>query len=418
MFNLESTYDLKPGARLDLSASHERDKLKGRSNSAQFERYDNKRTQLSLGLRGETELSSYQLRAYYGKHDKDAPVYNYEGGFLNDFDVSEREAWVLEGHVSRQLGDSHLVTAGGEYRSENYWGTRVGLTDATETVVMGGISKQAGDYDMDSRVFYVQDEWLVGERLLIIPSIRYDDSDRFAENYSPKLGMTYKLSGNYRIKANAGKSFKAPTLDDLFMKMTKRMGPFVVTVNGNPDLRPEKSTGYELSVEGENGGTFGKLTYFMNDVSNLIMTKSVRTGMNITSTYYNEDEADISGLELELERRLNDRFTLRMNYTYLDATGADGSRLTGRSEHRGTVQLHYDENGVRGVSAVLWLDWNKNYLSSTVGDLDFCRLNLALSKKVSDTLSWFAGVDNIFNKKEENVNIYGMILRGGATVTL
>lgn len=418
MFGFESTYDLTPGMRLDFSASHERDRLKGRTGVRQFERYGNERTQFSLGLRGDTESSSYQIRVYYGKHDKDAPVYAYEGGPVIDFDVSKREAWVLEGHVSRQSGERHIVTFGGEYRAENYWGTRVGNAGTAGSAVYGGMSKAAGDFDIGSYAFYVQDEWLVSDKLLIIPSLRYDDSDRFSGNFSPKLGATYKLSDNYRVKANIGKSFKAPTLDDMFMKMTKRMGPYVVTVNGNPNLKPEESTSYELSIEGENGRTSGKLTYFMNDVDNLITAKTVRTGMQFTSTYYNEDRADINGVELELGRRLSNHFTLKANYTWLDATGTDGGRLTGRAKHRGTLQLHYDENLAYGISAVLWLDWNKNYLSSTAGDLDFCTLNLALSKKVNETLRWFAGADNIFNKKEADLSIYGTIIRAGVTITL
>lgn len=424
IINFEGTYNLGGNQYLDFSAGWEKERFKGRSSTTQFERYYNERRQFSVAWRGSTERSSYQIRTYYGEHDKNNPVYNYEGGTMNDFDKSKRTAWVVEGHVSTQLGENHLLTYGGEFRTEDYWGTMVGDSSSTGSASYGGMSKTAGDFSMDSHAFYVQDEWLINDRLLIIPSLRYDNSDRFSDNFSPKLGITYKLSGNYRLKANFGKSFKAPALDDMFMRMAKRMGGFMVTVNGNPNLKPEESTSYELSLEGENGRNFGKITYFINDVKNLITASNTTAfipgvGMSVTSTYYNEDTADIDGIELELGRHLSDFFTLKLNYTWLDATGTDGQRLTGRSKRRGTVQLHYDDGRAQGISAVLWLDWNSRYLSYiTNSNEDFCTLNIAVNKRWSETVSAFFGIDNVFNMKNDPLNIYGAIFKAGVTMTL
>ncbi|MDL2281153.1 TonB-dependent receptor [Selenomonadales bacterium OttesenSCG-928-I06] len=417
-YNFEFTYDLSKRQHLDFSADYQHDKLKGRSSTTQYETYDNKRKQFSVGLRGETDKSNYQLRMYYGEHEKDGPVYNYHGGSLTDFDVSERKTWVFEGHISSQLWNKHLTTIGAEYRTEDYWGTRVDRPSSSgKTIIRDGITKTAGDFNMDSAAVYIQDEWLVNDRLLIIPSIRFDTSNNFDDNYSPKLGLTYKLSDNYRLKANVGKGFKAPTIDDMFMNMSKRMGPFLVNVQGNPDLKPEKSTSYELSLEGEKGKTFGKVTYFMNDVKDLITTNMTRVGMTYYSTYENEDEADIDGIEFEIGHYISDKFTLKANYTYLDATGTDGSRLTGRAEHMGTVQLHYDDNRKNGVNVIFWNEWRKNYLSSvTNSNKSYTMWNLAVNKKWNDKFSGFFGIDNIFDKKDPELSIYGAIVRTGVTM--
>ena len=68
-----------------------------------------------------------------------------------------------------------------------------------------------------------------------------------------------------------GEGYKAPSVSELYMDYT-HMG--VLTL-GNPDLKPEESKNWDISYEGEWGKTFGKLTYFHNDIENMISTHTV-----------------------------------------------------------------------------------------------------------------------------------------------
>lgn len=427
--NMEGTYDLAGDQHLDVSVNLLREDLNGRSTETsgalRNDDYVNNRDQYSLGFRGKTSNGDYQIRTYYGEHDKTNKGFLLADGSLADFDVSKRKTWTLEGHVSTQIGDRHLLTTGGEYRTEKYRGTRIGTNDKVFDITYGNLTKQGSQADIDYSAFYVQDEWLVNDRLLIIPSVRYDDSNKFSGNASPKVGMTYKMNEHYRLKLNVGKGFKAPTLDDMYMEMTKIMGGMTVHVTGNPDLKPEKSTSYELGIEGEKGATFGKLTYFVNDVTDLISTKTKVSfipgvGMRADSTYLNEDKADIDGVEFEIGRHLSDKFTLKMNYTYLDATGTSGQRLEGRAKQQGTVQLHYDNSKENGISAVLWNEWKKDYLYSSSSKINktYALWNISVNKKWNDNFSSYVGVENIFNKKDTELNLLGAILQAGMTFKL
>lgn len=431
--NMEGTYDLAKDRYLDVSINLLREDLNGRSTETtgalRNDKYENTRDQYSLGLRGKTKNGDYQIRTYYGEHDKTNKGFIISNGNLADFDVSNRKTWTLEGSVSTQLSDRHLLTTGGEYRTEKYRGTRIGSGDKVFDITYGNLTKQGSEADIDYSALYVQDEWLVSDRLLVIPSLRYDDSNRFSGNTSPKLGMTYKMNDNYRLKFSAGKGFKAPTLDDMYMEMTKIMGGMVVHVTGNPDLKPEKSTSYELGIEGERGSTFGKLTYFVNDVTDLISTESKMTVIPVPggapirrfdSTYLNEDKADIDGIEFEVGRHLSDKFTLKMNYTYLDATGTTGQRLEGRAKHQGTVQLHYDNVRENGISAVLWNEWKKDYLYSSSSNISktYALWNVSVNKKWNENFSSYIGVDNIFNKKDNELNLLGAAVQAGMTFKL
>jgi outer membrane receptor for ferrienterochelin and colicin len=50
-----------------------------------------------------------------------------------------------------------------------------------------GDSRHDGEASNDYSAVYVKDEYTVSDKLLIIPSLRYDDSDKFDGNTSPKL---------------------------------------------------------------------------------------------------------------------------------------------------------------------------------------------------------------------------------------
>lgn len=54
--------------------------------------------------------------------------------------------------------------------------------------------------------------WENGDKLLLIPAVRIDHHDSFGTHTSPKLGATYKLSENARVKANWGKGYRSTDL--------------------------------------------------------------------------------------------------------------------------------------------------------------------------------------------------------------
>jgi len=402
--NINGAYDLEKDKQLEVKLDFLDEDMQQKSSATSTALYDNSRNSYSLGLRGKHHNGDYLLRTYYSEQDKQADSYNSSTGIYTwGTNISTRKTWTLEGSNSNRISNKQLLTSGFEFRTETYEGTRV----------------SAGKASNDYTGLYVQDEYKASDRMLIIPSLRYDGSDNFGSKMSPKLGMTYKMNDHYRLKASAGQGFKAPSLDDMYMYMASSYG---YTVIGNPDLKPERSTNYEFGIEGEQGNSFGKLSYFSNDVKNLITT--INTGGS-TYTYENVDKADINGVELELGQKINDKFSVKMSYTYLDAIdGTSKERLSGRAKHQGTVQLRYDNSKEHGVSAVLWNSWAQDYWydsgtsSSAPYNKSFNTWNVSVNKKWNDQLTTYAGVDNIFNKKDYDLNIWGSLIRVGMTLKL
>ncbi len=441
--------------------------------------YDYKRYDISLGYSGKTDNGDYFLRAYYSKLEKDNKQYNNRPDLpetLNskadvlktyttlymmtgstpqeaaqkaqavvsqlplvdlksdivapkyDWDTMKYDLWGVEGKNTKQIGN-HILTYGAEYRQNKVEGTRMGEGgDNQHQVTQNGITKTYSEKDLNSYAAYIQDEWMVGDKLLVIPSLRYDHDGNFGGKTTPKIGATYFIKDNSRIKLNWGKAFKAPTISELYMNMHRAMGSMIVNVYGNPDLKPEESTNWDISYEAEQGNDWGKITYFNNDVKNLINSETIANlpgTYGVTGRYINVDKAQINGVELELGHKFNDNWSVKVNSNWLDATDeTTNQRLSDRAKNMTTLQLIYDDNKETGFNAILWNQWVNNYRygvsedSSTVyRNATYNTTNFVINKKLGEGSRIYAGLDNIFDKKISDIGLNGRIWRVGAEWT-
>ncbi len=74
---------------------------------------------------------------------------------------------------------------------------------------------------------------------VVYPSLRYDTFSDVAGDLSPKVGVNLGLvrDPEVRLRASYGKSFRAPSFNDLYWIM-----------GGNPHLRPERSLGFDCGA--------------------------------------------------------------------------------------------------------------------------------------------------------------------------
>lgn len=445
-FNFAGTWDLGNDKEIDLTLGYYNEHTKAdyadkytstgvfQTSKDKKEWYDYRRYDYSLGYSGKTDNSDYMIRTFYSRLDKENNLYNYRNNFPGlmenilgsmypkyDWDKSTYTLWGIEGKNTVQLSDNHLLTFGGEYRQNKVEGTR--LSDGGDNVHQvsqsgNGImsNKYYSDKEINTWAGYIQDEWQVNDKLLVIPSVRYDHDSSFGGEVTPKIGATYFISDNSRIKANWGKGFKAPTISELYMAMHRAMGGQTVNVYGNSDLKPEKSTSWDISFEAEKDNNFGKLTYFNNDVKNLITTKQIGSSY-YDQRYINVDEAEIDGVEMEIGRNLDDKWTIKATSNWLDATDkVSGDRLDNRARNMTTLQLLYDDHDDWGYSAILWQQWTNKYHYDD-NDYNFNTTNFVLNKKFGEGNRVYAGVDNIFDKKISDIGLDGMIWRLGAEWT-
>lgn len=389
-------------------------------NKNKHEWYHNEQKGFSVEYTGKTNRNEYQFRTYYNQLEKHSNLVN-ERAFPSpmmenilgsiypkaDMDYAKYNTWVTEAKNTMYIGDHHNLTFGGEYRRLEYEGTRLGGSTT-------GLNKKISAKDVDSYAGYIEDLWQVNDKLLLIPSVRLEHNSQFGSEATPKIGATYNINNHWRFKANYGKGYKAPTLSELYMVMNRAMGVATVHVEGNPNLQPEKTYSYDFSIEADKGANFGKLTYFNNKVSNLIDTESTQSDNEYWSKYINVGKAQINGVELEIGRHLNDRWTIKATHNYLDAVNkVTGTRLNNRAQNTTTFQLIYDDHKEDGISAVLWDQFASRYRYSDE-DYTYNTLNFSINKKWTKDFSTYAGIDNILNKKVDDLYIDGRMWRVGA----
>jgi len=399
---------------------------------------DNKRTDYALKYSGNDNKHDWMFRAYKSVYDKNYTSQSREDKFKNGvlaeskvsnkFDTVKRTLSTIEGKDTINLSDKHKLTAGFEYRQDKSAGTRIKKNPAG----MSNVHDAYDEAEINYLAAYVQDEIKPDAKWLVIPSVRYDHSDKFGSEITSQIGTTYNAADDVRIKAVIGQGYKTPTVNELyhywemFPGAWHNMGPigkkFVEGefYEGNPDLKPEKSLSYELAIEKDWGEKATvHLGAFRNEVKDLIET--YRTGAFTNSTthpglaekdaikhYRNVPEAILQGVELYGSHRLGKDIYLNAGYTFLDAKDKTGNkRLSDRAKHQFTFGISYQPENIYAWDVSFDLVSNINYyyrdnVRSTMANpyydtKDFTIANIMASRHLNKDTKIYLGIDNISN---------------------
>lgn len=394
---------------------------------------DNKRTDYAITYKGSDDKQDWMFRAYksvFDKHYKNQnntrmTMMGRPGKWtLQDpkVDTVKRTLSVIEGKDTLNLSDKNKLTAGFEYRKDQSEGTRL---KKPSTSLNGADAHAAFDKaDINYLAAYVQDEFRPDEKWLIIPSVRFDHSDQFSNKLTSNLAATYNAADDVRIKAVVGQGYKTPTVNDLYIFWEMYAanpggkGQFYV---GNPDLKPEKSLSYELSVEKDWGDrSTVHLGVFRSEVKDLISTywtgkltdddPDLYPGVkgDMIMAYKNIPEATLQGVELYGSHRLGKNIYLNAGYTFLDAKDKTaGTRLKDRAKHQVTFGVSYQPENIYAWDLSFDLVSNLGYYfnngdKSTMGNFvyetkDFTIANIMASRHLNKDTKIYLGIDNISN---------------------
>jgi vitamin B12 transporter len=145
-----------------------------------------------------------------------------------------------------QLGKRHLIVGGLEVIGDRVNSSSFGVEEATRGAV------------------YLQDEVEIAKPLTATLGLRYDLHSDYNNQLDPRLGVLLRLPAEVRLRASAGRSFRAPTFNDLYW-------PASAYTAGNPNLQPETAWNYELGAEKNFQNLAAiKIAGFYRDVKDLI----------------------------------------------------------------------------------------------------------------------------------------------------
>ena len=165
--------------------------------------------------------------------------------------------------------------------------------------------------------FVGQYEGTIDDALSLGASIRRDENTRFDDTTTYRLQAGYRLPFGLRARGAYGTGVKNPGYFELYGFSD---GRYI----GNPNLKPEKSKGWEAGIDQEfadGKGTIGA-TYFDSKLEDEIFTTSTfdtGSGMFLTTGANRTTESKQHGVETFVSVRPIPQIKFDLAYTYLKA---------------------------------------------------------------------------------------------------
>ncbi len=292
-----------------------------------------------------------------------------------------------------------------------------------------------GTHRIDTLGIVSQYDLTVDDRLAIGASARIDANSRFRDDATYRATASYLLPSGTRIHAAYGTGVKDPSATDLFAYVS---GEYI----GNPDLRPERSRGWEAGVEQTLAGERVKIgaTYFDNRFVDRIETNYVEVGDQFLATTVNDaGKTRQRGVETYAAARVGDvRFDL--SYTYLHAPQTVEA-LAGPAPADGSFQLSVPlriqaVRRARNIASanVTWAPtrlpitttltvrydgrqndyaFNQDFSTLVVGLKAYTLVNLGATYDITRRIQIFARVENLLDRKYQEVFTYATAGRAG-----
>lgn len=253
--------------------------------------------------------------------------------------------------------------------------------------------------------------WIgIDDRYFISLGARHDWNERFDDSTTWRATVSGLVADGWRAHASAGTGVKNPDFYEMF-------GFFPSPAfEGNPELKPEKSFGWDVGLEWSASERFKlDVTYFHADLEDEIFTDfSV-----FPTTAGNADgRSKRSGVEVSAQAMLADGLTLDAAYTYLDST-EDGVAEIRRphniasadlnwrfADDRALLNLGVDYHGEQRDTAFL----NAFPFSQPVTLGSYTLVRVAGSYDISDNFTLYGRVENALDEKYEEV--FGYRTRG------
>ena len=318
-------------------------------------------------------------------------------------------------HGEAKVAPGQTVVLGLEHQRETLRTDSTGTTDPffnfTQTTTSAKTGNKAGFIELQSEF---------EKRFYIVSNLRYDDNENFGGHTTWRVAPAFIAPvTETKLKASYGTGFKAPTLNQLFSSFP----PFFIS---NPDLKPEKSVGYDAGFEQPfwNDRVRVGATYFHNDVTDLIQSVTIDPTVPL-STLENVQKAKTQGWEMFGAATVTDRFKVRTDYTFTRAidttTGLD---LLRRPRRKNSVTAIWTPVDKLSLSATLlhvgvWSDIDRQ-LSTTIQQDGYTLVNLAANYAVDEHLAVFGRIDNALNRQYQDPNGFlrpGFGIYGGMRVS-
>ncbi|MDQ8029949.1 MAG: TonB-dependent receptor, partial [Brevundimonas sp.] len=334
------------------------------------------------------------------------------------------------------LGDHNLVFGGQIIENK--------LVDVNP----GARDNVAATFEVWQRALFAEDEISLTDDLALTLGLRWDDHKRYGDHWSPRAYLVWNPTDTLTLKGGVSTGFRAPEVRAVAEGYAYETGGancnygagLCGVIIGDPDLKPETSTSYELNALWRPSPTLSlNATVFRTDFRDKIDSDRVcgpdanANGVcdvpsevlrwdedPLYQLYYwlNISDARIQGVELGGTWEATDALTLKANYTFTDSEQRGGlyaGQPLGRTpEHMANARADYavsDTLGLWGAVSYRGEEINAGLRVGTNGQPvlegprqvgrrypDYTLVDVGANWRVRETVTLKAGIYNLTDK--------------------
>jgi len=318
-------------------------------------RQEHSRDHWSLSHNGRWGWATSQIALTQEKGQRETFAADRSGAFIRNPRAPEIKNTVLDAKLNTRLGN-HFLVAGGQYN-------RGELTDQNPGRRLG-VDEH---FSIIQKALFVEDEWSLTDTLALTGGLRADEHEIYGRHWSPRVYAVWHANDALTIKGGVSRGFRAPEIRNIAPGYAYTTGGGGCTygpngtcgvIIGDPDLKAETSTSYEISAHyNDKAGIQANATLFHTKFKDKISNALV---YNADGSYtrwlddpnyrlwysYNIDNATIQGVELGLTWQPVRTLAFKGNYTFTDSEQDGGPyagyALTRTPKHRGTVRADWN----------------------------------------------------------------------------
>lgn len=183
------------------------------------------------------------------------------------------------------------------------------------------------EFSVQQKALFAENEWSVTDTFALTGGLRMDNHEEYGNHFSPRVYGVWRATDQWTLKGGVARGFKTPELRAVVEGYAYlRRNRFVML--GNPDLKPETSTNYEVSALWSNRNDLSAgVTLFYNDFQDKLSTLTTDRRWNgyIVMDRVNVDKAVIRGVELTGQWDIRSDLLIKGNYTYTDSEQKTGA---------------------------------------------------------------------------------------------
>jgi outer membrane receptor for ferrienterochelin and colicins len=386
--------------KIDARAG-ERVKLFSKLELSDYRKTDNRdEDSLRVSLGGEWQVTQSHLLSLKGYtytwdfvHGSHGDPYGYKNGNVGFNQAELQDTW--------KMTQDNTLTLGGELQEQR---------------IDYGIENQDGslisvDESVKTSSLFLQDELVLWEKVTLVGGARFDDHSVFGSEINPKFSAMIRLAEATTLRGSIGRSFKSPTIRQLYYDAPYRHGTFYA--QSNRDLKPEKAVGYTISLEQRLNADriMLNLGYFHNDLEDLVVrvdTGTLYNGLPLV-VYENVEKGWTQGLEFMCRAKFGDSLEVALAYTYTQTENeASGKELTYVPDHSISLRPSYELKPLKlGVSAGITYTGRQYTDAGNTAQIDAQTVvDAKIYKYLSSSCKLSFEADDIFDAKENSVNSY------------